>query len=62
MDWEIFCDHSYYDLWAVRPVGEKRWGKCFHVQSHGEADTLRDLLIILSKRANITFEELVALI
>lgn len=42
--WEAFCDTSYYDMWAVRPVTERRWGHCFHLPSQGEADALRDLL------------------
>lgn len=44
LPWECFCDESYYHLWAVREVGEKRWGHCFHVQSKEEAEGLRDLL------------------
>ena len=44
--WEIFCDRSYYDLWAVRPVGDKDFNsqKLFHVQSKEEAEALRNLL------------------
>ncbi|QDV34946.1 hypothetical protein [Tautonia plasticadhaerens] len=42
--WECFCDIAYYDQWAVRPVGENRWGYCFHVPSRKEAEALRDLL------------------
>ena len=49
MMWECFRDESYYGLWAVREVGEKRWGHCFHVQTKEEADGLRDLLNELSK-------------
>ena len=43
-NWECFCDVSYYGLWSVRPVGENRWGHCFHVQTQKEAEGLRDLL------------------
>ena len=43
-EFECFCDLSYYDLWAVRAVGEKRWGHCFHVQTKEEAEGLRDTL------------------
>ncbi len=42
--WEAFCDTSYWDMWAVRPVNERRWGHCFHLPSQGEAESLRDLL------------------
>jgi hypothetical protein len=43
-NWECFCDKSYYGLWAVRQVGENRWGHCFHFNSKEEAEGLRDLL------------------
>ena len=42
--WECFRDEAYYGLWAVRPVGENRWGHCFHVQTSEEGEGLRDLL------------------
>lgn len=44
MTWEFFCDRSYWDMWAVRPVGERRWGRCFHVPSQEEAQALAALL------------------
>lgn len=44
IEWEFFCDRSYYDLWAVRPVGEKRFGYCFHLHAKEEAEGLRNLL------------------
>jgi len=50
--WECFCDESYYGLWAVREVGEKRWGHCFHVQTKEEGEGLRDLLNELSSKPN----------
>jgi hypothetical protein len=37
---ECFCDESYYGYWAVRPVGEKRWGYCYHLPSKEEAEGL----------------------
>jgi hypothetical protein len=43
-NWESFCDESYYGLWAVRPVGERRWGCCFHLQAQEEAEGLARLL------------------
>jgi hypothetical protein len=44
MKWECFCDKSYYGMYAVREVGETRWGHCFHVAAREEAEGLRDLL------------------
>jgi len=52
-NWECFCDECYFGLWAVRPVGENRWGHCFHVQTKEEAEGLRDLLNELQDKANI---------
>ena len=49
MNWECFRDECYYGLWAVRPVGENRWGHCFHIHSKQEAEGLRDLLNELCK-------------
>ena len=49
--WECFCDKSYYDLWAVRPEGENRWGHCFHVRSLQEARGLCELLNELEEKA-----------
>jgi hypothetical protein len=46
--WECFSDMAYFDMWAVRPVGETKWGACFHVPSREEAEGLRDLLNKLS--------------
>ncbi len=39
-EWECFEDTSYYNMWAVRPVGEMQWGKCFHLANNAEAETL----------------------
>jgi hypothetical protein len=47
--WECFCDGSYYGMWAVRPVGEKRGEHSFHVMTREEAEGLRDLLNGLTK-------------
>ncbi len=46
--WECFSDSAYYDMWAVRPVGERRWGHCFHLPSQDEAEGLTALLNHLS--------------
>lgn len=46
MEWEYFCDASYYNLLAVRPVGDKSFNSqsLFHVQSEKEAKALAELL------------------
>lgn len=50
--WECFCDESYFGLWAVRIVGERRWGYCYHVQTKDEAEGLMNTLNELEIRAN----------
>lgn len=42
--WECFCDEAYFHNWAVRPVGENRWGFCFHLPTQQEAEGLCGLL------------------
>lgn len=44
--WEIFCDESYYGLWAVRQVGDKDFNsqELFHVMSKNEAEALANIL------------------
>ncbi len=46
---EVFCDVCYGDQWAVRPVGEKRWGHCYHLPSKEEADGLAKELTLLAQ-------------
>lgn len=50
MRWECFCDISYYDLWAVRPEGDRDFNSqyLFHVQNKDEAERLKDCLNALS--------------
>lgn len=50
-EWEYFCDVSYYDMWAVRPVGDKNFYSqyLFHVPTMEEAKTLKDLLESLQR-------------
>jgi hypothetical protein len=38
--YEVFCDSAYYNMWAVRVNGEKRWGHCYHLPSKEEAEGL----------------------
>ena len=42
--WVYFQDENYYSLWAVRTIGENRWGHCFHVHTKEEAEGLCSLL------------------
>lgn len=46
---EVFCDVCYYDQWAVRPKGEKRWGYCYHLPSREEAEGLAKELTLLAR-------------
>lgn len=44
-EWDYFCDISYYNLWAVRPMHETQWGEnTFHLNSPEEAKALCELL------------------
>lgn len=47
--WECFCDTSYFDMWCVRKVGERRFGHGFHLVNGDQAQGLCDLL---SKQAD----------
>lgn len=42
--WEHFRDESYFDLWCVRPTGEKTFGVGFHVSTEAEAIALVETL------------------
>lgn len=42
--WECFVDHSYYDMWAVRQVGEIAFNSTFHLVNGDEAKALVALL------------------
>ena len=44
MKWETFSDASYYDMWCVRPVGERNFGHGFHLMNGDEAKGLCELL------------------
>ena len=51
--WEMFCDESYYDMWAVRPVGDKDFNspRLFHVSTREDAIKLVGLLNSASERS-----------
>lgn len=44
--WEMFNDQSYYDMWAVRPIGDKDFNspRLFHFDLEIEAIKFMDLL------------------
>lgn len=42
--WEHFRDESYFDLWCVRPTGERAFGVGFHVSTEAEAIALVETL------------------
>lgn len=42
--WEHFRDDSYFDLWCVRPTGERAFGVGFHVSTETEAIALVETL------------------
>lgn len=46
MKWEYFLDHSYYDMYAVRPEGDKDFNspRLFHVVAKHEAEKLCEYL------------------
>ena len=44
MEWECFSDPSHYDMWCVRPVGERTFGAGYHLMRQEEAEHLRDRL------------------
>lgn len=55
---EVFCDACYYDQWAVRPVGEKRWGHCYHLPSKEEAEGLAKELTLLARIKSVAEQTL----
>lgn len=42
--WECLCDVSYYDMWCVRRIHERKFGQGFHINNGKEAQALTDLL------------------
>ena len=45
MKWEVFCDLSYFDMWAVRPVGDRDFNspRLFHFASESDARKFAEL-------------------
>lgn len=46
LHWEFFMDKSYYDMWAVRPVGDRDFNspRLFHFATREEAIAAADAL------------------
>lgn len=44
--WEIFIDESFFDMWAVRPIGDKDFNspRLFHYVFKEDAEKLKELL------------------
>lgn len=43
--WEVFCDLGYYDMWAVRPVGDRDFDspQLFHFATQPDANAFAAL-------------------
>lgn len=43
IEWEVFSDGAYYDLWCVRPVGDCSFGspRSFHFQTKVDAEKFK---------------------
>lgn len=46
MKYEIFEDFSYYNMWVVRPVGDRDFNspRLFHFALKKDADKFKDLI------------------
>ncbi len=46
ISWEYFIDAAYYDMWAVRPVGDRDFNspRLFHFTSKDEAILCKELM------------------
>lgn len=56
MKWETFCDLSYYDMWAVRPVGMRDFNRTLHFAKREEAEFAVNVLDDLTeKKAPVAF-------
>ena len=44
--WELFQDINYYDMWAVRPVGDRDFNspQCFHFNKYDDAVAFKALI------------------
>lgn len=46
INWEIYCDRLFYNIWAVRPVGDTDFNslRLFHMTTRNKAEALQTLL------------------
>ena len=49
--WECFLDRSSWDMWCVRPIGEREYGNGFYMINQESAEGLKDFL---NNRAMLT--------
>ena len=44
--WELFCDAAFYDMWAVRPKGDKDFNspRVFHFVRKEDAEKFLELI------------------
>jgi hypothetical protein len=44
--WEVFLDDNFFDMWAVRPIGDKNLNspRLFHYVYKEDAEKLKELL------------------
>ena len=50
IEWEMFLDESYYDMWSVRPVGDKDFNspRLFRFDNRNDANNFKVLVEIAS--------------
>lgn len=46
VSWELFCDDSFFDMWAVRPVGDGDFNspRLFHFDKKEDAEKFKELV------------------
>jgi hypothetical protein len=44
--WEVFQDKTYFDFWAVRPIGDKNFNspRLFHFANEEDAEQFKRLV------------------
>lgn len=44
--WEVFQDEAFYHMWAVRPLGDRKFEspRLFHMKTKEKAEQLKELL------------------
>lgn len=46
IEWEMYCDVSYYDMWAVRPKDDRDYNspRLFHFALEADAEKFKELI------------------